>query len=115
MNKPKMNEFGVTVVKNQPFRLLWHPFPYLRLKLDRLESNSIVTIELIPLFYVESANQPSLQSVQPPLLRGLQYSILRLKKILSNHRFFTFIFETFAHLGNFQKRKRIICEYTFAI
>jgi len=43
-------------------------------------SDSIVTRELIPLFYVELANQHSLQSVQPPLLRGLQYSILQLKK-----------------------------------
>jgi len=60
ISKPKMNELGATVVKNQPFRLLWHPFPYLRLKLDRLESNSIATRELIPLFYVESANQHSL-------------------------------------------------------
>jgi len=80
INEPKMNELGVTIVKNQPFRLLWHPFPYLRLKCDRLESNSIVTFELILLFYVESANQHPLQSVQPTLLRGLQYSILRFKK-----------------------------------
>jgi len=67
ISKPKMNELGTTVVMNQPFWLLWHPFPYLRLKLNRLDSNSIVTIELIPLFYVESANQHSLQSIQPPL------------------------------------------------
>jgi len=80
ISKPKMNELDATVVKNQPFRLLWHPFPYQRLKLYCLESNSIVTKELIPLFYVESANQHSLQPVQPPLLHGLQYSILRLKK-----------------------------------
>jgi len=76
ISKPKMNELGATVVKNQPFRLLWHSFFYLRLKLDRLESNSVVTRELIPLFYVESANQHSLQSVQSPLLHGLQYCIL---------------------------------------
>jgi len=67
ISKSKMNELGVTVVKNQQFQLLWHPFLYLRLKLSHLESNLVVTIELIPLFYVESANQHSLQSVQPPL------------------------------------------------
>jgi len=76
ISKPKINKLGATVVKNQPFRLLWHPFLYLRLKLDRLQSNSVVTRELISLFYVELANQHSLQSIQPPLLRGLQYSIL---------------------------------------
>jgi len=27
INKPKMNEFSATIVKNQPFRLLWRPFP----------------------------------------------------------------------------------------
>jgi len=80
ISKPKMNELGATIVKNQPFWLLWHLFPYLRLKLDRLDSNSIVTREIIPLFYVESTNQHSLQSVQSPLLRSLQYFILRLKK-----------------------------------
>jgi len=87
-----MNKLGATIVKNQPFRLLWCLFLYLRLKLDRLESNSVVTTELIPLFYVESANQYSLQSVQPPLLRGLQYSILQVKKILTGCRFFHFLF-----------------------
>jgi len=56
ISKPKMNKLGATVIKNQPFRLLWCPFSYLRLKLDHLDSNSIVTRELIPLFYVESAN-----------------------------------------------------------
>jgi len=101
ISKPKMSKLGATVVKNQPLRLLWCPFPYLRLKLDRLDSNSIVTIELISLFYVESANQHSLQSVQSPLKRGLQYFILRLKKILTGHRFF--IFATFACLGIFKK------------
>jgi len=80
MNEPKMNKLGATVVKNQPFWLLWHPFPYLRLKPDRLKSNSIVTRELIPMFYVESASQHSLQSVQPHLLHCLQHSILWLKK-----------------------------------
>jgi len=80
ISKPKINELGATVVKNQPLRLLWHQFPYLRLKLDRLDSNLIVTREIIPLFYVESENQHSLQSIQPPLLHGLQYFILRLKK-----------------------------------
>jgi len=45
INKPKMNELSATVVKNQPFQLLWRPFPYLRLKLNRLESNSVVTIK----------------------------------------------------------------------
>jgi len=38
ISKPKMNELGCTVM-NQPFRLLWCPFPCLRLKLDRLEHN----------------------------------------------------------------------------
>jgi len=51
-----MNKLGATVVKNQPFQLLWCPSAYLRLKLNRLESNSIVTTELMPLFYVEPAN-----------------------------------------------------------
>jgi len=60
ISKPKMNKLGATVTKNQPFRLLWQPFPYLRLKLDRLESISIVTTKIIPLLYVESANQHSL-------------------------------------------------------
>jgi len=80
ISKPKINKLGATNVKNQPFQLLWHLFLYLRLKHDRLKSNSVVTRELIPLFYAESANQHSLQSIQPPLLRGLQYSILRLTK-----------------------------------
>jgi len=66
ISKSKINKLNATVVKNQPFQLLWHPFPYLRLKLDRLDSHSIVTKEIIPLFYVESANQHSLQSVRPP-------------------------------------------------
>jgi len=52
ISKLKLNKLSATVVKNQLFRLLWHSFPYLRLKLDCLESNSIVTRELIPLFYV---------------------------------------------------------------
>jgi len=55
ISKPKMNKLGSTIVKNRPFWLLWHPFPFLRLKLDRLETNSIVTRELIPLFYIQSA------------------------------------------------------------
>jgi len=109
-----MNEIDTTVVKNQLFRLLWRTFPYLRLKLGRFESNSIVTRELIPLFYAESANQHSLPSVQPPLLCGLQYSNLR-QKILTGCHFLFFIFATFACLGIFQEMKRIICEYTFAI
>jgi len=92
ISKPKMNELGATVVKNQPFRLLWCPFPFLRLKLDHLDSNSIVTRELIPLFYIESANQHSIQSVQSPLLRGHQYSIPQLKKILTGCHFFIFYF-----------------------
>jgi len=75
-----MNKFGATVVKNQPFQLLWCLFPYLRQKLDRLDSNSIVAREIIVLFYVESANEHSLQSVQPPLLHGLQYFILQLSQ-----------------------------------
>jgi len=37
ISKPKMNELGCTAVMNHPFRLLWHPFPYLRLKINRLE------------------------------------------------------------------------------
>jgi len=92
ISKPKMNKLGVTIVKNQPFRFLWHPFSYLRLKLNRLDSNSIVTKEIIPLFYVESANQHSLQSVQPPLLRGLQYFILRLKNLDWSSFFIFFYF-----------------------
>jgi len=32
-SKLKMTEFNATVVKNQQFWLLWHPFPRLRLKL----------------------------------------------------------------------------------
>jgi len=72
ISKPKMNKLGTTVVKNQPFQLLWLLFLYLRFKLDCLESNSVVTKELILLFYVESAKQHSLESIKPPLLRGLQ-------------------------------------------
>jgi len=113
INKPKMNKLGTTLVKNQPFWLLWCPFPYLRLKVDRLKSNSIVTRELIPLFYVESANQHSLQSIQPPLLCGFQYSILWLKKSRPVVVFFTFV--TFTHLTIFQEMKLLICEYTFVI
>jgi len=45
ISKPKMNELGVTIVKKQPFQLLWCSFSYLRLKLDCLDSNSIVTRE----------------------------------------------------------------------
>jgi len=63
ISKPKMSKLDATVVKNQPFRLLWLPFHYLRLKFNCLDSNSIVTREILPLFYVESANQHSLQSV----------------------------------------------------
>jgi len=48
ISKPKMNELGATVDKNQPFWLLWHPFPHQRLKLDCFERISIVTRELIP-------------------------------------------------------------------
>jgi len=91
-----MNELSATVVKNQPFQLLWCPFLYLRLKLNRLESNSVVTRELITLFYVESANQHLLQSIKPPLLHGLQYSILQVKKNLDRLSFFIFIF-LFSH------------------
>jgi len=80
ISKPKINELDGTIVKNQLFWLLWHPFSHLRLKLNCLDSNSIVTKEIIPLFYVESTNQHSLQSIQPPLLHGLQYFILWLKK-----------------------------------
>jgi len=50
ISKPKMNKLGATIVKNQPFRLLWRPFRYLRLKLDHLDSNSIFTREIIPFF-----------------------------------------------------------------
>jgi len=39
ISKPKINELGATIVMNQPFQLLWHPYPYLRLKLDCLEHN----------------------------------------------------------------------------
>jgi len=81
ISKPKMNKLGATIVKNQPFQLLWCLFPYLRLKLYCLDSNSIVTREIIPLFYVESENQHSLQSIQPPLLCSLQYFILLIKNL----------------------------------
>jgi len=95
ISKLKMTEFGATVVKNQQFRLLWHPFPHLRLKLGCFESNLSITRLLIPLFYVESANQNPLQSIQPPLLHVLQYSILQLKKILTGRCFYFFFI--FAH------------------
>jgi len=36
ISKRMMNELIATVVKNQPFQLLWCPFPYLRQKLDHL-------------------------------------------------------------------------------
>jgi len=89
-----MNKFGATVVKNQQFWLLWHLFFHLRLKLGCFESNLIVTRELVPLFYVESTNQNPLQSIQPPLLCSLQYSILQLKKswpvVIFNFNFFLF-------------------------
>jgi len=102
ISKPKMNKLSATIVKNQPFQLLWCPFPFLRLKLDCFESKLIVTRELIPLFYVELANQHSLQSVQPPLLCGLLYSNLQLKKSWLVIVFlFFFIFATFACLGIF--------------
>jgi len=106
ISKLKMNKLGATVVKNQPFQLLWCPFLYLRLKLDHFQSNSIVTRELIPLFYVELANQ---HSVQPPLLRGLQCSILRLKKILVGHHFLIH-FCTPRAAQYFVEMKWIICE-----
>jgi len=107
ISKLKMNKLGTTVVKNQPFWLLWRPFLYLRLKLNRLQSNSVVTRELIPLFYVELANQHSIQSVQPPLLCGLQYSILWLKNV--NWLLF---FSHTPRASIFLQMKRIICEYT---
>jgi len=68
--------------------------------LSKAETRSpIVTREVIPLFYVESANQHSLQSIQPPLLHGLQHFILQLKKILTSRRFFIFfIFVYFCNL-----------------
>jgi len=50
ISKLKTNELSATIVKSQPFQLLWCPFTYLRLKLDRLESNSAVTRELITFF-----------------------------------------------------------------
>jgi len=81
ISKLKINKLGVTIVKNQPFLLLWHPFPYLRLKLDCLESKLIVTRELVSLFYVELANKHSLQSVQPALLCSLLYSNLQWKNL----------------------------------
>jgi len=100
ISKRKMNELGATVVKNQSFRLLWCPFLYLRLKLDHLQSNSVVTRELIPLFDGELANQHLLQSIQPPSLHCLQYSILQLEKNLDWSSFFYFIF-THPHLNIF--------------
>jgi len=59
MNEPKMNELSATIVKNQPFWLLWCLFPYLRLKLDHLESDSIVTRELIHTFVLCRISKPS--------------------------------------------------------
>jgi len=53
-SKPKMNELGVTIIKNQPFRVL---FPETQC-------------------YIELANQNPLQCVQPLLSCSLQYSIL---------------------------------------
>jgi len=115
ISKPKMNKLSGTIVMNQPFQLLWCPFPYLRLKLNRLEHNQVVTRELIPLFYVESANQHSSQSVQPPLVCSLQYSILRLKIFLTSRRFLFYFIFTHPHTPQyFQKMKWIIYEYTFA-
>jgi len=103
ISKHKTNKLGTAIVKNQPFWLLWRPFHYLRLKLDRLESKPIVTRELIPLFYVELTNQHSLKFIQPPLLCSLFYSNLWLKKILTVCCFF--IFATFVCLGIFQEMK----------
>jgi len=111
ISKLKMNKFGATVVKNQQFWLLWHPFPCLKLKLGYFESYWIVTRELIPLFYVESANQNPLQSVWLLLLRSLQYSILQLKKAVTGCCFF--YFRTPLCASVFLKMKRIIREYTF--
>jgi len=103
ISEPKMNELGATIVKYQPFQLFWCLFLYLRLKLDRLESNLIVTRELTPLFYVELANQHSLQSVQPPLLRCFQYSILRLKN-LDQLLFFYFFYFRNLHVPRYFSR-----------
>jgi len=92
MNKPKMNELGAIIVKNQPFQLLWYPFPYLRLKLDHLERNSTVTRELIPLFYVETAN-----NIHYNLFNHLCYASSNTvsfdKKMLSSCHFLTFILQ----------------------
>ena len=57
ISKPKINKFGAIVIKNQQFWLLWHLFPCLRLKPGCFENNSIITRELVPFFYVESADQ----------------------------------------------------------
>jgi len=74
ISKWKMNEVAITIFKNQPFWLLWHSFPHLRLKLSHFESNSIVIIESIPLFYVETAN--------------FCYVAFNTKKILTGHKFY---------------------------
>jgi len=77
ISKPKMKKLDAIVIKNQPFQLLWHPFLFLRLKLDHLDSNSIVTRELRNTFVLCRISKPtSLQSILPPLLCGPQYSIL---------------------------------------
>jgi len=83
------------------------------LSIDRLESNTIVTSKLLPLFYVESTNQHSLKFIQPPLLRCLQNSILRLKNFYQSLYFYFSIFATFVRI--FQEMKLIISEYTFTI
>jgi len=78
ISKPKMNKLGATVVKNQPFRLLWCPFPYLRLKLGHLESNSIVTRENNT-FVLCRISKPTFITIHSTtLLCSLQYSDLRL-------------------------------------
>jgi len=78
-----MNKLSATIVKNQPFQLSWHSFPYLRLKLNCLESKSVVTRELCNIFVLCRIIKPAFITIcSTTLLCGLQYSILWLKKSL---------------------------------
>jgi len=87
MNELKMNELSATVVNNQPFWLLWCPFSYLKVKLDCLKSNSIVTRELIP--FLCRISKPTFIIIcsttfvtRPSILHPST------KKILTSHHFY---------------------------
>jgi len=106
ISKLKMSELGATVVKNQPFHLLWRPFPYLRLKLDRLECNSNVTRELIPLFLCRMSKLTFITIhsttfvTQPSILH-----LLTKKNFDRSFFYYFFIFATFAHLSIFLRNE----------